>query len=141
MSKSSDIRVLRQNWLENPLDALRIFEFAVILSHSDEINDKKEALDLFHQLLAINKYTEDSLYYLALTYRSLGQFNEARKYCEDLYRQQPDSLKVKELHEQLTSEHKAQIRDHEDTAIAVTGVVAVAVAVIAGLGILFSKRK
>jgi tetratricopeptide (TPR) repeat protein len=65
-----------------------------VLSKSKARSDKQTAIELFRGLLASHMYRMDALYALGECHYSLGEYETARNYSEELLRQNPDSSQV-----------------------------------------------
>ena len=88
------ISELRYYWEKNISDDSFRFNYAVALSHSNNEFQRRESLHHFESLINNNLYQKDSLYNMATTHYSLGDFESARLCCEELYRQEPDNRQV-----------------------------------------------
>jgi tetratricopeptide (TPR) repeat protein len=119
------------------------FDLACALSKSIDKNDLYAAINHFKYLIdQRNQYFRDSMYHLALTYYVLNEYDKTLNYCEEIYRQEPDNEKIKQLHLAAVYQYKQKIRDdsERETALAITAGVGVAVLAV-GVTLLFGSRK
>ena len=115
---------------------------AMVLMRSRSIEHRNEAIDIFKSLLA-NPNLErriDVAYCLALALYSLGEYESARVYCEELLREQPDMMQVVHLHEAIVYKDakKKQAKEFEKAGLITIGVGIAASIAIAALA---SRRK
>lgn len=119
------------------------FDLACALSKSKTKNDLYTAINHFKYLIdQRNQYFRDSMYHLALTYYTLNEYDKTLNYCEEIYRQEPDNEKIKQLHLATVYQYKQKIRDdgERETALAIAAGVGVAVLAV-GVSLLFGSRK
>ena len=81
-------------WNKDRSNDLNCFQFALLLSSSDNPTDRTKALTLFYSLLNNDLYRRDALYSLALCHYTLKEYDIALSYCEELYRDEPDNYQV-----------------------------------------------
>jgi len=132
---------LNSQYQRNPYNNELKFNLACALSKSTNKN-KLLAINHFNDLIEHNVYSRDSIYYLALTYYSLHDYDKTLSYCEELYRQEPDNNLIKQLHLATSYQYKQKLRDdnERDTALAIAAGVGVAFLAV-GVTFLFGSRK
>mmetsp|Transcript_3014 Transcript_3014/g.3183 ORF Transcript_3014/g.3183 Transcript_3014/m.3183 type:complete len:114 (+) Transcript_3014:345-686(+) len=86
------------------------------LSKSNIEENKREAVQLLRSLLQNPEYTRDAFYNLSLTLYSLGNYEQARQYSEELLRQEPDNIQLEELHQAVLFKHKERMKSNENAA-------------------------
>lgn len=119
------------------------FDLACALSKSKNKNDLYAAINHFKYLIdQHNQYFRDSMYHLALTYYILNEYDKTLNYCEEIYRQEPDNEKIKQLHLASVYQYKQKKRDdsERETTFAIAAGVGVAVLAV-GVSFLFGSRK
>jgi hypothetical protein len=85
---------------------------------------------------------QDTLYYLTTTSYSLGLFDNALSYCEQLLRQVPDSSQFASLHRAVQyrfREEEDQKKEVNDVHVGVGMTILVAGAI--GLSLLLSRKR
>lgn len=114
----------------------------MILSRSPSFEDKEEAIELFRSLLQNNYNLNECLYFLAFTSFALGKYEDARSYCERVYRELPDSRQIQQLHRAIAVKHKESTQKEQDRAMASAGLIATGIAIAAvGVGFLLSTKR
>jgi tetratricopeptide (TPR) repeat protein len=113
-----------------------------VLSKSESVEDKKEAVIHFEYLIYNNYSLRDTLYHLSALYYSVGDYESARRYSQDLYRLEPDSKQIKTLHLGICYRHGEALKQERDEKKAAMTAASVAVGVLTvGVGLAMSLRK
>ena len=120
--------VLINNLREDARDDERVISLAMALMRSRSVEHRNEAVHIFLRLLS-NPTLErriDVVYCLALTLYSLGDYETARIYCEELLREKPDMIQALHLHEAIVYKHakKKQSKEFEKAGLITIGVAA-----------------
>jgi hypothetical protein len=87
-------REIQACWEANREDPQARFQYACVLSKSPDERERRMAISHFDHLVRNDQFVRDSIYNLALTEYSIGEFEFARVHCEDIYRQDPDNQQV-----------------------------------------------
>lgn len=91
-----DLSNLRTTWEKNiENDGLRL-QLAFLLSKSASIEDRKEAIIHLQFFIKHSKFLRESLYQLSATHYHLGDYNQARVVCDQIYREEPDNPQVQQ---------------------------------------------
>jgi tetratricopeptide (TPR) repeat protein len=134
---------LRRQWERDQDNLDTRLQYAIILSKSENIEDRREAVIHFEYLIYNNFSLRETLYHLTTLYYSVGDFESARRYSEDLYRLEPDSKQIKSLHQAVSYRHNEAInearKDDQRTALTAAGVAVGVLSV--GVGLALSLRK
>ena len=81
-------------WKKDRSNVNNCFQYALLLSNSQNPTDRTEAITHFHSVLNNEAYRRDALYSLALCHYTLQEYDMALSYCEELYRDEPDNNQV-----------------------------------------------
>ena len=128
--------VLLNNLRVDLSNSEQYISLAMVLMRSRFIENRHEAIDIFKRLLAnpsLERRT-DVAYCLALTLYSIGDYEGARMYCEELLREQPDMVQAVHLHEAIVYKYskRKQEKEFEKAGLITIGVgIAAAIAVAA----------
>lgn len=74
------------------------FNYAWGLIKAPDLNSQRKGIDILGTLYRdVPKMRRESLYYLALGSYKVGDYSNARRYCETLLQNEPDNTQVKDL--------------------------------------------
>lgn len=123
-----------------------------MLSKSKSKADKQKAIELLRTLLTSHDYRIDVLYALGECHYSLGEYEIARNYSEELLRQNPDSSQVihqsryspslfqaRTLQAALIEKQREEAAQTEETLTWIA--VGVGIAAVAGLALAKSLKR
>jgi len=89
-----------------------VFQYAWCLTRSKLLSDVKKGVMFLEQLLASSKtdhaHKRDYLYYLAVGYTRLKDFNIARKYINSLLQLEPGNRQAQELEKAIKGEMESE---------------------------------
>ena len=94
MNSNVKIRSYYELWNKDRSNDIHYFQYALLLSSSDNTTDRAEAITHLNSMLNNNSYRRDALYSLALCHYSLKEYDTALSFCEELYRDEPDNAQV-----------------------------------------------
>jgi len=131
-----------QKFNSNPNDVDTRFEYALALSRSNDVNNKRIAIRHFYSLSCCEKYSKDAIYYLAVQHYQLKEYERARTYVEGLYKANPDSPQIKNLFAAVTQRHNEdRKRKEKESADFNTGAAVIGAAAALIGGIFLMKKK
>lgn len=135
------INSLRDEYsMDNRNEVLK-FQLACALSKSTKEN-MLEAVRYFKYFISKNINVRESLYNLTMTKYALNDYESARSYCEDLYRQEPDNKQFQQLHLAISFQHAKQMKQDKENETALGVALGVGIATLAvGIGILLTSRR
>jgi tetratricopeptide (TPR) repeat protein len=94
MKLNVKIRSYYELWNKDRSNDIHYFQYALLLSSSDNTTDRAEAITHLNSMLNNNSYRRDALYSIALCHYSLKEYDTALSFCEELYRDEPDNAQV-----------------------------------------------
>ena len=94
MNLNVKIRSYYELWNKDRSNDIHYFQYALLLSSSDNTTDRAEAITHLNSMLNNNSYRRDALYSLALCHYSVKEYDTALSFCEELYRDEPDNAQV-----------------------------------------------
>ena len=122
-----------------------LFDCSTYQSLSGIVSDKQNALENMFFLHEKGYSSNDTLFEIAKIYYALNEFDNARRYIEELYRLCPDSLQVQRLYNAIC--YKAKERKVKDDMMRNDNTVTTAItaigftAICLGLSMVFRNKK
>jgi tetratricopeptide (TPR) repeat protein len=138
------ISVARKKWEDDQDNNSSRLQYGALLAESSCPQDTAEAILHLQFLMEASYSLRDTLFYLSVLYYYRGDFESARVYSEELYKIDPDSKQIKDLHRAICyksrqSDKKTE-RERQETALTAAGILALGI-VSVGLGIIFSSKR
>jgi tetratricopeptide (TPR) repeat protein len=140
---SGEIDQYRRRWESNPRDNDLLLQYAVVLSHSKLQSNRHEASLHLESLVKSQYALRESLYHLSVLLYSMRKYDEARRYVEELYRMEPESVQIKRLHQAITYMQNQELQNklQKQRQNTVTAAVTVLGAGIVAIGMIVANRK
>ena len=73
-----EIEESKSIWLKDETSALKRLQYGIILTRSENIHEKYEAITHLDYLISTNSFIEESFYYLSIVYYSISDYEQAR---------------------------------------------------------------
>jgi tetratricopeptide (TPR) repeat protein len=140
---SGEIDQYRRHWESNPHDNDLLLQYAVVLSRSKLQSNRYEALSHLESLVRSQYALRESLYHLSVLLYSMRKYDEARRYIEELYRMEPESVQIKRLHQAITYMQTQELQNklQKQRQNTVTAAVTVLGAGVVAIGMIVANRK
>jgi mitochondrial fission 1 protein len=119
------------------------FEYSCILAKSGVAQDKAEAILHLQHLVDISYSLRETLYELSLVCYTIGDYSMARHFADELYKMDPDTKQISNLHKAICFKHAAAAsaarKEQQEVAITTAGVL-LGVATL-GMALFVSMKK